>query len=867
MADGSQTGTLQDDELDFRPAKAAVRPGVNASDDGLDFQPSTPAVRAPKAKAAAQDSGVDFQPAVKPAAKLRTPTLDELTTGIHPEAAESPWVTAKGASIGQPISFRPPFVDTTQIPRNVFTGGAQGPGMAAAHGTPYEGSAAIGERIIRAFGAGAPEDSKMAEWTGQRGTKENPRLFAPEQLMTETERQRHPVLTGAGEFAGGMTSPESLMLIGLTAGAGQLAGPGAAVAKRLLSAGFSIPMLINAARMTPEIADAFQRGDIATGERLLTHAVLSASTAGLAGRGMFEEAPPVTVQAGAIGSKIALDEALSRGGRRMQEFQANEGARRGMGNLAEAERGIEAARQARIGAPIEIPPTRGEPTILQGRRQGPERNPLEVEAQRVREERAARQEPEPIGFRVIDMRRVQPEGPATATAERPPYYEIAPQPGTEQKGLAIGAPIAARGRSKALGELGSRVLEGREKSLVPRFGPDVLGEARQELNAAAGLASSFERPGRYFAEYGGQEEHMPSRSTNAAKGIHAGGAWYGVSSARGMIEDMHPWFADVAEGPETFSRTVQEGKGAAYDRLLERAATHIQAERESARPIIEEFAPHLRDLAGQVRGVDPDLADSLASLAEGKGIGFRNLREYLEGRVHDAQAAALFSNAVDEAASEAGGPAGTESAPQLGGEARATEGRGREETAREPAGAIDFRKPLSLPATVKPGDFPLGSVESRARARVLAETTREIDVPPEMLDVHIGFVGGPFKSKTDCGCRSCQDKWRKLTPEQQSAALAEYNSFMERQWRDELVKQGQHAKVNPLSLFSTDGTFRTTEKQEKEETACANLLTERFLKPASETEETATDLRALGVDEETIQAILRARSKSRRKPS
>jgi hypothetical protein len=250
---------------------------------------------------------------------------------------------------------------------------------------------------------------------------------------------------------------------------------------------------------------------------------------------------------------------------------------------------------------------------------------------------------------------------------------------------------------------------------VQRFGPEILDEARQEVQAAAGLAGSFERPGRYFSAYGDQNEYMPSRSTNEAKGIHAGGTWYGVGSARGDIEDMHPWFADVAEGPETFANIVQEGKGAAYERFLERAATHIQNERESARPVIEEFAPQLRSLADQVRDTDPDLAQTMQALSDGKVVGFRNLTEYIQGKIDDAQTAAAFSRAVDEAAAEARESAGVEEAAQPGGATRERESAPASELAR---GDIDFQ-PLPEPQPINPQE-----VEDMSRAlgrRITAE--------------------------------------------------------------------------------------------------------------------------------------------------
>jgi len=786
MPDGFTDTPSGDDTIDFRPQAAQPAPRKpaplvrTAASDGIDFQPSME--RKPSRFAAAQSDEIDFQPAEKPA------TFESL----YGPQQSSVSLTDRAARVGEPSplvrSFAPKAIDATQLPRNPVTNEFIGPGMAteeekAARGTISAREQTTGERLLRMLGAGAPAGSKVAEWTGQPGTKDNLRLFAPEQLMTEAEQQRHPILTGAGEFTGGMTSPESLALIGLTAGAGELAGPGGAVAKRLLSAGFSIPMLVNAARMTPEISDAFRRGDTATGERLLTQAVLQAGTAGLAGRGMFEEAPSSTLPAGTVGPKVALDEALSRGDRRLQDFVANQAARVGMGNLADAERGLEADRQARTNAPVDIPRTYEGPTpILSGRAAGPERNPLEVEADHVREERQQR----PPDFRVMDLRRVVPENP-----EQPPYYEIGQAERTASDRAVEPAPagetIGAGGRTATMADLAARTLPKIENSLQQRFEPDVLEEARQELNNAAGLAGSFERPGRYFAEWGDQNEYMPSRSTSAAKGVHAGGVWYGVTSARPMIEDMHPWFRGVAEGPETFARTVKEGSGAAYDRLLEAAATHIQNERESARPIVDEFAPQLRSLAGQVRDIDPDLAETLESLAKGKSVGFGNLREYIEGKIHDAETAAEFSRAIEEAADEARNAAGAAETTELGSAAR-EEGRGLAESPSESARSIDF-EPFPEAEPINPQE-----VEDMSRLLGRRVTAEELPEIRRRLDAERNISEGLRGNRRDAAGEIREEHRRGLDPggvsEEEAAPPRESSSANNRQETiEELTRQ------------------------------------------------------------------------------
>lgn len=922
---------------------AIQRGGVAvADDDDEQAAPSASSASSKKPRAASPKVSDPIMAAIAGGGQgsdLRTPTLDELATGTSPET-QAPSLTERAASVGRSmIPLAPPksfSVDATQIPRNPFTNELEfQPPIAteeekAASGTLAPAPQTIGSRVKRALGAGAPAGSEMATLTGQRGTN-NPdemRLLAPEQLMTETEQQQHPILTGAGEFAGGMTTPENLALLGLTAGAGQFVGPGAIVAKRLLAAGFSMPMLIGAAQKAPEVAAAFKRGDTATAERLLTHMVLGASLAGLAGRGMFEESASPFAAEGTVSGPIAMDEATTRGARRMQDFEANAAARPGMSNLAEAESGIEAAKQARINAPVNIPAlpeTTEQPPILQGPTQGPEPNPLSTEAAQVREQQAEREAKNPTALKVTNTRRIgaggeqlHPETPETlqgqvdalsdgtnkvvyfpkgqGTIPEPPenatvtvvkgnkpgagtYYHddsVTPQQiraavkngtfgqllgyvqaketavqggnpativarsadGTELKAglgdasnpramtaqaqefanqfpgarIAIESPenvIAGRqasprnpetfapqtavsgetpqeaGFPNASAESGAsleaikrarrerrngtqrvrvdtrsgqetiligpealdakpgpydriikRYADGREEQVtegakarpltpapqasarpareeesavgvhdlgeigpIPkrdeilnairgtakpqpvteRFSPETLAEARQELISAHQLASSFERPGRYFAE----EDHlegMPSRSTNAAKGIHGGGTWYGIGSSRHIVADQFPWYGEISHGAGRIGKLIEQGKGAEYNRLLGTVAESIEREKASTAPVMAEYAPKLRELSNRIDGNDRDLSDSLTQLANADGRGFKNLREYIEGKIADAEEANKFYRLVDAAANEAR-QTGAQGASKSFGELRA------EESGRATAGA------------------------------------------------------------------------------------------------------------------------------------------------------------------------------------
>jgi hypothetical protein len=696
MANGPQADTVQGDEIDFQAAPQT------AAGDGIDFQP------------AAQARELDFKPTAQPI------TFESI---YKPQGGPS---IREAAAQAPPLSltqqFEPKTVDLTKIPRSPFTNQleprppmlteeekAKLPTISAQpdvtlpgpHGVPIR----LPQKQIEAMGNVFLPGADINENFTLQGNEPLVRkvdlgrgLIAPQNILPEEARREHPIFTGIGQLTEGLTTPENLAIMAGSMGIGDLP----AAARSALSAYFAAQAAKGATDYGVQGWKAYERRDNQEAQRLWTLAAGGAVIGGVAGAHSIREAglgpkigPEPFVPAGTISRPLAIDESTTRGARRLQDFTANESARRGMGNLAEAERGIEAARQARINAPVQIPKTyEGEPAMLPARPIGPERNPLAVEAQQVREERTSREQP---GFKVLDLRRVVPENP-----EEQPYY-VLPDFQREPSKSLIETPsdVGIRGRSATMTQLAKRTVPGIEESLTRRYPPDVLEEARQELQSAAGLAGSFERPGRYFASVG--QTDVPFHEDPRA-GIRHGGAWYGVNSARPQIEAMHPWFKDITEGPETFARTVQNGKGAAYDRMLDRAAAHIQAERESARPVLEEYAPQLHTLAGQVRDVDPELSQTLLDIASGKAVGFHNLRGYIEEKLHDAQAAAIFSQAVDEAAREAGQPTGVEESSDLGGEARTAEGRGEEapgKSIRAVAEGIDFQ-PLPEPQPINP---------------------------------------------------------------------------------------------------------------------------------------------------------------------
>jgi hypothetical protein len=868
--------------------------------------------RTPSLETSAQGVTVSADPilaAIKgQGSDLRTPTLDELTTGTSPET-ETPSLTDRASRIGRsaiPLGPRKNFaVDATQIPRNPFTNELEfQPPMATEEekqrsGTVGRGPGApgvtnpVGSTILPGLNSNATLQGNEPIINPERG------LIAPQNAMTETEQRQHPVLTAVGQLTEGLTSPANLAILAGTEGFGELP----AAVKVGLSTYFTAQMANGVKDYSTQGWQAYKRGDNAEAKRLWTLALGSAAMGAVTGAHAVREmglapevGPEPIVPRGKISGPIAIDEATTRGARRMQDFEANDAARQGMSNLAEAESGIEAGKRARINAPVNIPAlpeTTERPPILQGRAQGPEPNPLSTEAAEVREQQAEREAKNPPPFRVLDKRRIgaggeqlQPETPETLQGQvdalaagtnkvvyfpkgqesipEPPdnatvtvvkgnkagagtYYhtdDVTPQQiraavkdgsyaqllgytqskeqaaaagkpagvvardanGTELKaGLvdssdaqAIAKQAAEFGRqfpdaqvsvetpehvirrrqgpatkpgmvippessrtsaspeappgdrwtgdrgampgepawfldgetadkAKAAiteiedprdpgrhtfeahlpsGELigkfgtikeaakhaeeaaepkdhildairgtvpGPKSLRQKQQPLAERFSAQTLEEARQELGAAHELASSFERPGRYFSQYGDQHAYMPSRSTNAAKGIHASGTWYGVGSTRHIVAEQFPWYGEIEQGAGKIGKLIEKGKGAEYERLLGKVAESIQREKESAAPVMAEFAPRLRELSDKIDGNDQELSDSLEQLASADGRGFKNLREYVQGKVENAERANSFFAAIDDAAEEAR-EASSEETPEHGGELRAGEG-------------------------------------------------------------------------------------------------------------------------------------------------------------------------------------------------
>lgn len=202
----------------------------------------------------------------------------------------------------------------------------------------------------------------------------------------------------------------------------------------------------------------------------------------------------------------------------------------------------------------------------------------------------------------------------------------------------------ARARSIQSKLTGIRTGESLPSALNPdprisgQFAPDEIEAAHGRLAEASSVLQQADRPGRYQAVEGEPGD------------FERGGTWYGVKSLRTMF----PWFADMKESPAELARAIERQQGPSCNRLLQSAAEYEQASREATRGILQDVAPDLDQLVGQVKGIDPELAQILADASAGKlGVfdgSVDQVREWAERHITDARQLTGFANAIDELA-------------------------------------------------------------------------------------------------------------------------------------------------------------------------------------------------------------------------
>src|SRR5437660_2588216 len=139
----------------------------------------------------------------------------------------------------------------------------------------------VWERIKNIFTEGIPQLSSRTVYNPKFGSMQ---LLSPEEAMTPAEQERHPVVTATSEFAGGLTSPQSVALIAGTGALGEIGGAASKIIPRLVSGGFAAQQIYDAAKKSPEIYKAIQAGNYNRAEYLLTHAGLELGMAALGAR-------------------------------------------------------------------------------------------------------------------------------------------------------------------------------------------------------------------------------------------------------------------------------------------------------------------------------------------------------------------------------------------------------------------------------------------------------------------------------------------------------------------------------------------------------------------------------------------------------
>jgi hypothetical protein len=82
--------------------------------------------------------------------------------------------------------------------------------------------------------------------------------IAPSSAMTSTEQREHPIVAATSDVAGSLASGGNVATIAATGGFGELGVAGKTLG-RLVSAGFSITQLWDAAKTSPEVSTRFSR--------------------------------------------------------------------------------------------------------------------------------------------------------------------------------------------------------------------------------------------------------------------------------------------------------------------------------------------------------------------------------------------------------------------------------------------------------------------------------------------------------------------------------------------------------------------------------------------------------------------------------
>ena len=140
------------------------------------------------------------------------------------------------------------------------------------------------------------------------------RAIAPERLMTAEQQHNHPIATGAAEFAGGMSTPGNMLMMGM------MGGPLPAALARPIGGYFALRMAHGAWNELPAVRQAWDRGDTAETERLLTHVVLGGTLSALGVR-YAAKGEPIPATDGPV--KSAVYEGYRKVGRAFDDLMSD----------------------------------------------------------------------------------------------------------------------------------------------------------------------------------------------------------------------------------------------------------------------------------------------------------------------------------------------------------------------------------------------------------------------------------------------------------------------------------------------------------------------------------------------------------------
>jgi hypothetical protein len=117
--------------------------------------------------------------------------------------------------------------------------------------------------------------------------------------------------------------------------------------------------------------------------------------------------------------------------------------------------------------------------------------------------------------------------------------------------------------------------------VAKRYSPEIIEQAEAEMRGAAELGNSLDKPGRYMDLTYGEGEWEGNRGPDYN--------WRGVKATKPTIAQQFPWFDDDRMNLTSLNDAIDKGKGANYERIMEKIANRIKNEpREPGEEVAEQ---------------------------------------------------------------------------------------------------------------------------------------------------------------------------------------------------------------------------------------------------------------------------------------